>query len=369
MKVFFFYHLLLAFGCMFYASGGKTQSPAGSPSFSPGLPSSKKGLFASDKVLDLTLKGNIRSCLNDRDSSKNHSLVLSFRNEDSSEISIPVKVKTRGNFRRLKENCFYPPLLIRFPKKSSQKPSVFREQEKLKLVMPCNKDDEFVIREWLVYKLYNLVTPKSFRTRLVRIKLEDAGNKKKAASFYGILLEEERQLAKRNKAISVNRRLKPEQTRQHEFLTMAVFQYLIGNTDWSVQYLQNIKLLATDSTAVPVTVPYDFDHAGLVDAPYARPAEELLMSSVRERRYRGYCVKDLKIFEKVIEEFNHLKKKIYALYTSCSFLNAKYIKTTSKYLDEFYETINNPKTWRKEFSYPCDKNGTGNVVIKGLKED
>ena len=137
----------------------------------------------------------------------------------------------------------------------------------------------------MVYKLYNLVTPKSFKARLVQVTLEDDKNKKPVTPFYGILLEEEKQMAKRNKLVSVVRKIKPEQTQPDAFLNMAVFEYLIGNTDLSVQYLQNIKLLAKDFSAVPVTVPYDFDHAGIVSTPYAQPAEELQMSSVRQRRY------------------------------------------------------------------------------------
>ncbi len=329
----------------------------------------QKGLFDSDEVLPIKLKGSLRGLLNDRSSiPKNFPLVLSVSKEDSSQLEIPVQVKTRGHFRRLKENCSYPPLLIQFPKEGPHLLSVFKEQKKLKLVMPCS-GDEYVIREWLVYKLYNLVTPKSFRARLVQVTLEDEKSKKTGTPFYGLLLEEEKQMAKRNTMIAVEKKLKPQQVQSDAFLTMAVFQYLTGNTDWSIQYLQNIKLLAQDSLAVPVAVPYDFDHAGIVNAPYARPAEELLMSSTRERRYRGYCIPDLKAFEPVIALYNRLRNEIYSLYSNCSLLDAKYKMSTARFLDEFFSAINNPKTWQKDFAYPCDKNGTGNVVIKGLKED
>jgi hypothetical protein len=329
----------------------------------------QQGLFDSDEVLPIKLKGSLRGLLNDRSAiPKNFPLVISVKKEDSSQLEIPVQIKTRGHFRRLKENCSYPPLLIQFPKEGPHLLSVFKEQKKLKLVMPCS-GDEYVIREWLVYKLYNLVTPKSFRARLVQVTLEDEKSKKTGTPFYGLLLEEEKQMAKRNMMIAVERKLKPQQIQPDAFLTMAVFQYLTGNTDWSIQYLQNIKLLAQDSLAVPVAVPYDFDHAGIVDAPYAHPAEELQMSSTRERRYRGYCMPDLKAFESVIALYNRLKNEIYNLFSNCSLLDAKYKKSTVQFLDEFYATINNPKAWQKDFAYPCDKNGTGNVVIKGLKED
>ena len=279
-----------------------------------------------------------------------------------------VQIKTRGHFRKLKENCNYPPLQIRFLADVNRLSSLFRDQTKLKLVMPCSGDN-YIIREWLVYKIYNLITEKSFRTRLVRINLNDPKNKKQSSPFYGFLIEDEKHMAARNKASSVEQKLRPQETQQDAFLTMAVFQYLIGNTDWSVEYLQNIKLLKTESSPQLITVPYDFDHSGLVDAPYAHPAEELLMRSVQERRYRGYCIKDMKVFEKPFALYNRSKSDIYNLYTKSNLLDEKYIKSVIKFLDEFYATINDPKAWQKDFAYPCDKNGTGNVVIKGLKED
>jgi hypothetical protein len=194
--------------------------------------------------------------------------------------------------------------------------------------------------------------------------------KKKQTSFYGFLLEDEQQMAARNNLVVVEKnRLNPLNTDPAAFLSMTVFQYMIGNTDWSVQFQQNVKLLAKDSFAIPATVPYDFDHSGLVDAPYAKPAEELEMRSVMERRYRGYCISDMKNYEPVIALFNRLKKDFYSIYSNCSLLDAKYIKTATRFLDEFYATINNPKELKSAFSYPCDENGTGNIIIKGMKKD
>jgi hypothetical protein len=199
--------------------------------------------------------------------------------------------------------------------------------------------------------------------------LDDSKNKKTVEPFYGLLLEETQQLAERTGNVPVKRKLRPEKTDTSSFLTMAVFEYMIGNTDWSIQYLQNVKLISHDSISVPKTVPYDFDLSGIVNAPYAKPAEELMMSSCRERRYRGYCIPDMKTFDKTIELYNSRKKDIYAIFINNPLLDEKYIRSTVKYLDEFYATINNPGALKKEFGYPCDKNGTGSVVIKGLREE
>lgn len=333
------------------------------------IASAQTNLFSSDSVLQITLGGNIRDLLNDRtEDSKYHFITIGYPKSTGVYYTLAAEAKTRGHFRKLKENCDYPPLLLHFYKTDSLDASVFKELNSVKLVMPC-AGDEYVIREWLVYKLYNILTPKSFNARLVNVSLYDTKAKKPSPSFYGILLEEEKQMAARNHCINVDVKLRPEQTNEKDFLTMAMFEYMIGNTDWGVQYLQNIKLISKDSTSVPSTVAYDFDHAGIVDAPYAKPAEELEMSSTHERRYRGFCMEDLSKFDDIIALFNKLKPAFYKVYTDCSLLDAKYVKATLKFLDNFYATINSASAFQKDFSYPCDKNGTGNVVIKGLKEE
>jgi hypothetical protein len=327
------------------------------------------GLFDNASILEISLQGNVRDLLNDRaEQPQSHPITIAYKEDDSSPHNLTANAKTRGHFRKMKENCIYPPILLHFIKSDELNKSVFRKQDKYKLVMPC-RGDEYVVREWLVYKIYNLVTPKSFQAKLVKVKIEDTKSKRDQLPFYGILLEDDKKMAKRNNNISIERKLRPEQADTDAFLKMAVFEYLIGNTDWSVQYLQNIKLVAPDSNGTATTVPYDFDHSGLVNAPYARPAEELQMRSVLERRYRGYCVKNMKQFDASIALFNRIKKDIYRLYTDCAWLDEKYKKSTLTYLDEFYVTINNPNAMQKEFGYPCDPNGTGNIVIKGLREN
>lgn len=326
-------------------------------------------LFGSDETLLLTLKGDMRKPLHDKSRKpKYYPLTLSYRTQDNSEKSLAIAVKARGNFRRLQGNCTYAPLMLKFETDEVTQSSIFKTQKKLKLVMPC-KGDDYVVREWMVYKLYNLLTPLSFKARLVKVQLEQEGKSKNDKPFYGILLEEEDQLAKRNGLMPLKRKMKPYQTQIDEFQTMAVFEYLIGNTDWSVQYRQNIKLLYDEGDSkLPFTVPYDFDHTGIVDAPYALPAKELKMKSVRERRYRGYCVEDLATFSPIFNRFKALKEEIYSLYQKSTLLDEKYIQSTVLFLDDFYATLEDETAWKKDFGYPCDPKGTGNVVIKGLKE-
>lgn len=328
---------------------------------------SPEGLFDSDDVLNLRFSGEVRSLMKDRsDDMQYHPINLSYLTPDSVKVSIPIRVKTRGHFRRTQGNCRYPPLMLNFSKEETPKNSIFENQDKLKLVTPCT-DDKFVVYEYLVYKLFNLISEKSFKARLVNVIYDDNG--KESSPQYGILLEEEDEMARRNNSIIIEDKLvRPDQTKRDDFLKMAVFEYLIANTDWSVQYYQNIKLIASDTMSLPSTVPYDFDHAGIVGVSYAKPAPELLMKSTRERRYRGFCMTDMSAFDETFAFFNQKKAEIYNVYTKCALLDRGYVKFTVKFLDQFYSTINDKKSIEREFGYPCIEGGTGNVVIKGLKK-
>jgi hypothetical protein len=185
---------------------------------------SSDGLFDRDEVLTLNLSGEVRALLKDRsDDMQYHSITLSYLTADSVKQSFPIKAKTRGHFRRTQGNCRYPPLLLNFSKGETPENSIFKNQDKLKLVTPC-MDDKYVVYEYLVYKLFNLVSEKSFRARLVNVIYDDNGKESKPQ--YGILLEEEDEMARRNNSIIIEDKLvRPEQTKGDDFLKMAVFEY------------------------------------------------------------------------------------------------------------------------------------------------
>jgi hypothetical protein len=327
-----------------------------------------EGLFESEEILEITLKGDVRALFsNTKGEAEYFDFLLGYSDVSGNQQSIPLRVRTRGHFRREMNICDYPPLLLNFAK-DNVKNTVFSGQDKIKLVMPC-RGEKYVMREYLTYKIYNQLTPNSFRVRLVKVTVMDETDSRKShVPFLGFLIEEEEQMAQRVQMASLDKDLvKPESVVKDDFLRMAVFQYLIGNTDWSVQYRQNIKLISSSQGTDLIAVPYDFDHAGIVRAPYAKPAPELKLATITDRRYRGYCVGDMQIFEQTFEEFKAKKEAIYALYSESEFIDEKYIKSTIKFLDDFYSTISNPKRVKFDFQYPCLADGTGNVVIKGLK--
>lgn len=326
------------------------------------------GLFDSADILELTLSGDTRALFNDRTNEAVYQpMEISYTASDGQTVVIPLKVKTRGNFRRRQENCYYPPLLLNFARKKTPEATLFSDQDKLKLVTPC-RDQELVVREYLVYRLYQLLTDHSFRARLVRVVYANPDRGEATDPLYGMILEDEDEMAGRNACeIMKPNGLRPDKTERDPFLTMAVFAFMIGNTDWSVQYRHNVKLLRDTSARLPVCVPYDFDHAGIVQAPYARPAPELRLGSVKQRRYRGYCLDDLAVLAPILARFNALRDDFSAIYTDCPLLDEKYVRQTLSFLDDFYATINDEKAMARAFNYPCSAGGTGNVVIQGLR--
>lgn len=326
------------------------------------------GLFDSGEILEISLKGDIKRLFSN---TKGEAVYFDFNLESGEDtenfLSIPLRIRTRGHFRREMNICDYPPLLLNFSKKNT-KNTIFSGQDKVKLVLPC-RGERYVMREYLAYRIYNQLTPNSFKVRPVRVFVSDHINSGiNYDPVMGFLIEDEEQLAGRIQMDLLELDLiQPEAIAKEDFLRMAVFQYMIGNTDWSIQYRQNIKLLSSNESGRPIAVPYDFDHAGIVRAPYANPAPELKLSSVTERRYRGYCLGEMEKFEKTFEEFFDQKEAIYSLISKTELMDLKSIKATIKFFDAFYFTIANPKRAKFDFQYPCQGNGTGNVVIKGLK--
>ena len=232
--------------------------------------------------------------------------------------------------------------------------------------MPC-RGEEYVYREYLTYRLLQKLTPYSFKARLARVTFGNADGDKSTNPILGILLEDEDAMAQRiGGEIVKDGIFKPSSFTQEDFLLMASLQFLIGNTDWSTEYRQNIKIVKTDEKIL--AIPYDFDHSGLVYAPYAQPAEALELESVRDRRYRGYCLENPEQFQPIIDYFNKMREDVYSLYIENTMLKKGYQKSTLRFLDDFYAIINDPEDFTDTFGYPCKANNTSNVIIKGLKE-
>ena len=196
-----------------------------------------------------------------------------------------------------------------------------------------------MLREYLVYKLYNVLTENSFRVRLVNIEYINTYKKSKPVKTFAFFIEPEEMLGERINAVPVNSlKLTQKHIIPEMMNRMAIFNYMIGNTDWSVPNLHNCKVLSplkVSNSELGYIVPYDFDYSGLVDASYAVPYEPLGLSSVRERRYVGICRSE-EVFIDALREFQEKKEEFYKVINDFPYLGEKVKKEMIRYLDEFY---------------------------------
>ncbi|MGB1241647.1 MAG: hypothetical protein ACPG49_03945 [Chitinophagales bacterium] len=315
-------------------------------------------LFDSEEILELTLTADLKAVKKDiGEKRESHPATITYQNEEGKTIALDLKVKTRGNSRRSKNMCDFPPLRLDF-KRDSTRGSLFEGQNKLKLVAHCQDKGEdykeYVIREHLVYKAYRLLTDKGFRVRLLKMTYVDSGDKDNVLERYGFIIESEKFLAARlGGKMLKNKKIHAENTDRTMVDRVSIFQYMIGNLDWSVKENHNMKMCYV-AGASPYCVPYDFDLTGIVNTEYALPPEMLAVNSVRDRLFRGYC-RTSKEFEEAFKEFRTVKENLYALYTDSELLSEKYVKSTIKYLDDFYETIDNSKSVKQQFLKKCRK--------------
>ena len=309
-------------------------------------------LFESDTLIKLSITTNLRDLVRDiGDKNKYHRARLSYYLGDSI-VSMTVDMKTRGNFRKDRSICPFPPMRIKFNKAESSY-TLFHGQNRLKMVTHCQNRSEryqqMLIQEYLIYKAYNLFTPESFRVRLAEITYKDSKNQMGPLTKYAFFIEDFGKMAERNGKIPrYEKKVHQINTFIGKVTKLAVFQYMVGNTDWGVPTLHNIRLISKTPTSKPIPVPYDFDWASLVDAPYAVPNEKLNIKSIHDRLYRGYkrTPKDL---EYIFREFRMKKEKLYDLYLNCAYLEDKQRKRALDYFDGFYEIIDNPKRVKVEF--------------------
>ena len=275
--------------------------------------------------------------------------MFSCKLPDSSEVTEQIRVHARGIMRR--SYCYIPPLKLNFHNPTS--PRLY-PLGGLKLTVGCKINsyfDQLLLKEYLVYKIYNLITDKSLRARLVRLTIEDEKNKKKTYNQYAFFTEDIGAMAKRNNCKELtNAKLSTEATNRAQMTLVAVFQYMIGNTDWGVSVNHNIRLIRSkeDSTSSPFVVAYDFDYAGVVNAEYAVPDEKLETTTVLERVYRGFprTMGELDIALKI---FKDQKENIYSLIKKFDLLTSRNRDEMIGYLDDFYKQINDRKTVQDVF--------------------
>lgn len=268
---------------------------------------------------------------------------LSYQVKNGSWKTLEVAIRARGNFRR--NNCYFTPLKIKIAK-SISKGTLFEGNKKLKLVMPCldckNGNDD-VVKEYMAYKMYEVISPYHFKTRLVKIDFTEIKGKKTTRKIlFGILIEDLKKVADRYNGQVLKRLTHPLAQDATNSVRNTFFQFMIANTDFSTVYQHNQKLLFVDKKAIPV--PYDFDFSGFVDTDYAfvsyAKRDKLGITKVTQRRYRGF-ERDVRVFEQVRGEFLRNKIQIDDIMTRYKpfFRDSKKFFKAKNFISSFYQII------------------------------
>jgi hypothetical protein len=310
----------------------------------------KEKFFLDEKPVEATLATDLGHIMTGKSKTEYQEATLTCKMPDSVAFTEGIRIRARGEFRR--KTCYIPSLRLNFHNATSPK---LASLDALKLVCSCktgNLYEQYLLKEYVCYKIYNLLSPKSFRVRLIKMSYKDSKGKKKDMTQYAFFIEDIKAMAKRNHCKEYTKgHVVTEGTNREQMAMVSVFEYMIGNTDWAVPVLHNIRLIypKDDTTARPSAVPYDFDFSGLVNADYAIPAPLLTeIESVRQRLYRGFPRTTAEL-QAIFKVYNDQKDKIYATINNFDLLSSSNRKDIIGYLDEFYKTINNPSEVQSVF--------------------
>jgi hypothetical protein len=304
-------------------------------------------LFQSSDVLEITLAAEFDQ-IKKKDRGEevdDREATISFAGADGQEITLPLKLRTRGNFRLSRQNCAFPPLWLDFDKDLPElEGTVFEGQNRLKLYVSCRPGrdnyEQFILQEYLVYPTYNLLTDASFRARPVLVHYQDTEKPDDSFTRHAFILEHKSQMAARIEAVPFDaNQVHPGLQEPSATALMEVFNYMIGMTDWSAVYLHNVEMTRrTDGKLIPVS--YDFDWSGLVNTSYAEPDESLDIRSVRQRIFQGFC-REID-YGPIFQRFLDKKEEILALWSDFELVEEDRREDAVDFLEGFFESIDEP---------------------------
>lgn len=318
-------------------------------------------LFSNSDEMQVVLTGPWRTIQRNTKKDDSYPVQLTYKGADGAQHTIDAEVSLRGITRR--RVCDFPPLKIHFDKEKL-KDTEFRGNKSLKLVTYCDtntKYEQYYLKEFLAYRIYNVITEYSFRVRPMMIDYKDSERDDQSITRFSFLIEDIDDVAKRNDVEELSiprvsyRELDPAVTSR-----LALFQFMIGNLDWAAtdgpkedSCCHNSRLIGAGSEINPkYTVPYDFDSSGLVNAHYAAPPDGLKVRNIRQRLYRGFCAFNDEL-PATTALFNEKKADILALFQLNPHLSDQMREDAVDYIEDFYSIINDPKRFEKDITDKC----------------
>ena len=319
-------------------------------------------LFADQSALPIQISGPISTLIKERSDTEYINGKLSFADDTGEIHRLDLRFRARGNFRRKKSTCWFPPVRLNVKKKQVEG-TLFAGQNILKIVTHCSlknkRYEQYIIKEYLAYKILELHTPYSFKTRLLKTTWVDTDRDNEAVEKYGFVIEHKNNLADRHDAkIAEFTSTRHSELDHKQASIVSVFQYLIGNTDFSLikaiagESCCHNAILAIREGAPFFSIPYDFDFSGLVDAPYAEPSPNFSIRSVTSRLYRGNCSVNAELTD-TIALFGQKQDAVIELISNQEGLNDKERDRALKFVNKFYKELADPGKFEEKLLKKC----------------
>jgi hypothetical protein len=306
---------------------------------------SKGSLFASEAALEVEIRAPWRKLTREKEE-KPWPASLTVTGSQGETLSVDLTVERRGITRQ--RICDFPPIRLRFDKNSVDG-TLFDGEGSLKLVTHCDRGDrwtQYYVTEMLAYRIYRLISDYSFRVRPLRVRYFDVDREKGDEEQFAFVIEDVDEVADRHDLDELELpSTRPERLEPRAASQMALFQFMIGNLDWSAlrgpdqSCCHNTKLIGSDAEdEAIIPIPYDFDVSGFVDAHYAMPPDKLPVRSVRTRLYRGYCIHNPTLLE-ARAQFLALQADILGVVSNEPRLDERNRRQSLDYLASFFEIL------------------------------
>jgi len=309
-------------------------------------------LFEDNAILEVTMTGSLTQLFRHKEDEQAFPFVLRAEGKERN-----IMASARGNSR--KKVCYFPPIKLEFDQ-STGDDSIFSGQKSLKLVTHCNKSanaHDNLIEEFIAYRIFNLLSDASYRVRLLNINYIDTENKR-STQKPAFVIESNKSLAQRNNGeLASLPAVSLKHMNDRQLALVYVFQYLIGNTDWSLvapsdkdNCCHNGKLIKKRNELL--YVPYDFDLSGLVNASYARPDPSVHIKRVTQRRYRGFCL-DRPTVASALRDVKSHEVAYSDIIDSLAGLSGSAKKKAHRFLDRFFRDASDEQQMLDSFEQRC----------------
>ncbi len=343
---------LLSFLLGIFLPGLLAQSATAPLPDSLRLPTMFQHLF-HENAPTMTIELDFEQLLREKEGNIYQPAKFQYLDKSGVQREVTVDVKPKGRSRR--KICDIPPIKVRFPREFLVA-NGFQPIQALEMVVICKDEpgyEQYVLREYAAYRLYNILTDKSLRTQLVKLKFKTTDEQEKSAEGFAFFIEPFEEMAQRlHSQILKPTRISPKGLQPREFDVLSLFEFMIGNTDWYVYNRHNIAVAHIQGDSLPIGVPYDFDYSGFAHTSYSLPAERLKISNVTTRYFLGLCRRP-EDWEPTLKLFQSKKPELIGFCKQFPHFDKESRQYTTGYLEDFFDLLDNPKKVEEQIVEHC----------------